>query len=420
MSKRNFSNWLEAYGRYTERTEAPAHFHMWTGMFAIGATLARNVWIDMGAFDWVPNQYLVLVGSPGIVTKSTSIRLAEELVRSTERVKFGSNSSTWQSLAKEMQHATAGNLDLGTPTSAITLCVSELGSFLDLEDRGQVDFMVDIWDGQRGVWQRSTVGGGAVKIESPCLNLIAATTPIWIRENFKQSMVGGGLSSRMILVLGRAKRHLIAYPGLDGIGTLADMKPKLIEDLVRISELSGPMTLTPDAIEWGKNWYTSHILKPASRQLKGERFEGYYARKQTHMHKIAMILSASTSETMRITKRHLQAANGILLDMEKEYGEILENVQASTLYSANKMEISRVIRQYPNGVTEKDLYKEVSSFVSGYDFKRAVLDLLKADDIKQLIGPSSSSLIWNKYRTLGGADTPSDVQNDRTRLDDIA
>jgi hypothetical protein len=417
LSPRKFKNWLAAYSQYTEGTEAPSHFHLWCGMWAIGSVLARKVWIDMGAFDWVPNQYIVFVGEPGVVTKSTSIRLAEELIRMSETVKFGSNSSTWQMLAKEMANATVADVLTMTPTSSLSLAVSELGSFLDLQNREQVDFLVDIWDGHRGVWQRTTVGGGSVKIERPCLNLIGGTTPAWIRANYQGNMVGGGLSSRMILVLGEEKSRLIAYPGLQGIGTKNDMKADLVEDLKRIGELSGVMTLSQDALDWGTLWYESHQRNRDARQLKGERFEHYYARKQTHLHKIAMILSAATSDAMIINKRNLQAANGILLDMERGYAKALEHTMSGTPYANNRGELCRVISAHGSaGADERAIFQEVAAVMSGFDFKRALTDLIREGSVREIVGGSSSRYRWAKEETKSAR--PDDIQNERTLHDD--
>lgn len=411
ISPRRFKNWLTAYSQYTSKTEAPAHFHLWSGMFAIASTLGRNVWIDMGAFDWIPNMYVVFIGSPGVVTKSTSIRLAENLIRQTETVAFGSNSSTWQQLAREMQASTASDFEGGQATSSLTLTVSELGSFLDMSNREQIDFLVDIWDGHKGIWKRSTVGGGSIIIDHPCLNLIGATTPTWIQSNFQQSVVGGGLSSRMILLLGKEKRHLIAYPGLDGIGLDMEMGPLLVEDLKRISELKGPMTLTDDAIEWGRAWYLSHIKQPHLRQLLGEKFEHYYARKQTHLHKIAIILCVATSDSLIITKRHLQAANGILLDMEKGYGEALAYVQAGNYFASAKVEVQRIIAiKHPEPIAKRDLYKQVAATISGMDFERILLDLIKAESIIEVVGGSSSRYKLNMHSMRTATDS---VQDDR-------
>jgi hypothetical protein len=395
---RELSNWITTYQQYTEDTEAPAHFHLWVGAFAIGAVLGRNTWIDMGTFQWVPNQYLVLVGEPAVVTKSTSIRQAEDLLRETGVVQFGSNSSTWQDLVNQLAKAQQGDIETGIISSPLTLMISELGSFLDMENREQIDFMVDIWDGQRGVWKRSTVGTGEKKIESPCLNMIAATTQVWVRENFKQNMVGGGFSSRMVMLLGKKKKRKIAYPGLQGTGLRQELRGKLIEDLKHINTLRGEFKLTDEAVAWGTDWYDRHIDHPELRKLTGERFQGYYGRKQTHMHKLAMILSASQSDSMIIKKSHLELANAMLLEMENDLGEILENVQASTVYANNKIEVLRVIRLNPKH-SKKELYKEVSTLCSGYEFERILTDLLKAGDVRQIVSGSESVYTTEKMKS---------------------
>jgi hypothetical protein len=382
---------VSAFSTYTQDTEAPAHFHIWCAIWAVASMLKRNVYIPQSTFDWAPNSYIILIGNPGVVTKSTSIRIAEKLIRKTGMVLFGANSSTWQTLVNELAQARSVEPMTGAVSSPLSLVVSELGSFLDMENREQIDFMVDIWDAQQGVWMRNTVGTGQKKIESPCLNLIAATTPQWIRNNFKQSMVGGGFASRLIMVLGKKKRKLIAYPGYEGSGLRAEMEEKLIEDLIEIGQMAGEMHLTPDAIEWGREWYTTHIEQPKTHRLQGEKFEGYYARKQTHMHKIAMILSAACGDSMLVTEKHLMAAHGMLLEMEADYGEVMEYAQAGGYYSQAKVEVLRRIRE---GASDREaLYAEMSTLISGSDFERMIGDLAKARLINQVVKPGGKIVL---------------------------
>lgn len=396
---RNFSNWLDAYCEYTQHTEAPIRFHLWTGIWAVASMLQRNVTIDMGHFEWVPNFYIVLVSPAGVVNKSTSIGIGEDLLRYTGRAKFGSNSSTWQALINEMRNTQKGKIDyedMDTPidmTSAMTLGLSELGSFLDLEDRAQVDFMTDIWDAKKGPWKRTTVGGGETAIQNPVLNVIAGTTPNWIKQNFKQSMVGGGFSSRLIMVQAKKKRRAIAYPSLQGGSADLKLRQGLIDDLKRINDLKGNMQLTPEAIEWGTDWYNKHVNSPELRRLQGEQFEGYYARKQTHMHKVAIVLAAATSDRLIITDQHLIAANGILIEMERDLGEIFEYVRAQGIYSQTKMEILRIMRERKR-ISKTNLYKEMATLLSSQDFERMIADLLKAKEIGQLQTGTDFTLIY--------------------------
>jgi hypothetical protein len=389
--KRHFQNWVLAFSEYTRDTEAPAHFHIWCAIYGIASMLKRNVYIPQLAFDWAPNNYIILVGDPGVVTKSTSIRIVEKLLRETGKVNFGSNSSTWQTLVNELANARIANEVTGLISSPLSLIVSELGSFLDMENREQIDFMVDIWDAQKGLWLRNTVGTGQKKIESPCLNMIAATTPQWIKNNFKQTMVGGGFASRLIMVLGKKKRKLIAYPGYDGTGLRKEMEDKLIEDLLMIGEMAGEMHLTEEAKEWGREWYNTHITDPKTHRLQGDKFQGYYARKQTHMHKIAMIMSAACGDSMMITAKQLQCAHGMLLEMEVDYGEVMDYAQAGGYYSQAKVDVLRRIRE---GASDREkLYAEMSTIISGSDFERMIGDLAKANLITQRVIPGGKIVL---------------------------
>jgi hypothetical protein len=84
------------------------------------------------------------------------------------------------------------------------------------------------------------------------------------------------------------------------------MAQKLIEDLSQISIMTGEYKLSPAAFEWGRKWYAHHHSSKHIH-LDDDRFGGYLARKQTHIHKLAMILAAAESDRLVITKSILQS-----------------------------------------------------------------------------------------------------------------
>lgn len=91
---RHFDDWLKTYMLYTRDSESPDEFHFWTGVSTIAGALRRRVWIDMRKFLWTPNFYIILVGPPGIVTKSTTTSVGYNLLRHVEGVHFGPDSAT--------------------------------------------------------------------------------------------------------------------------------------------------------------------------------------------------------------------------------------------------------------------------------------------------------------------------------------
>src|SRR3990167_3769970 len=98
MSTRYFPNWLRAFAEHTELSEAPRAYHFWTGVSTIAGALRRQVWIDQRYFQWTANFYIVLVGPPGIVTKSTSMRTGIKMLQELPGVHMGPQSMTWQGL----------------------------------------------------------------------------------------------------------------------------------------------------------------------------------------------------------------------------------------------------------------------------------------------------------------------------------
>ena len=208
--------------------------------------------------------------------------------------------------------------------SPLTLVASELGSLLNLQDRDMVNLLIELWDGKK-TYEKITKMSGNDTVEAPWINLQAGTTPHWVADNMPQAMIGGGLSSRCIFVYGDTKEQYIAYVDeMVGKGD-SELRRQLIQDLEQIAMLTGPFTIDAEARKWGRDWY-ERFWKDAVSRMDDQMLEGYAARKQTHMHKIAMVLSASRSDSLIITVEDLQLANTMLLDIEKDMGRVFSRM----------------------------------------------------------------------------------------------
>jgi hypothetical protein len=215
---RLLQNWLKSYCQYTSASEAPLDFHFWVGVSTVAGALRRQVWIDQLLFKWVPNFYIIFVGPPGIVTKSTTLSIGYALLSKVPGVHFGPDSVTWHGLGKKFETAFEykvyknGGVDMKIPMSPLTCSISELGTFLRPDDKGLVSFLTDIWDGKDRPFSHATKDSGEITIENPWLNVIGATTPTWMANNFPPSLLSEGIGSRVVFVYGDTKRHLTAYP----------------------------------------------------------------------------------------------------------------------------------------------------------------------------------------------------------------
>lgn len=330
MSRRHFDNWISAFMEYASFSEAPKHMHFWTAVSTIAGALRRKVWVDMAYFKWYPNFYVILVAPPGIVSKSTTASIGMSLLKKVPDIKFGPDVVTWQALVTGFAEATISFEYQGEfhAMSALTIESSEFGNLLNPQDKEMVDLLVSLWDGKQGAFEKKTKGAGCDTVENPWINLIACTTPAWIAGNFPEYMIGGGFTSRCVFVYADKKAKLVAYPSDLVPLDMKQTAQKLVEDLCWISTLTGEYILSPEAREWGKAWYTNHY-EAKHLHLDDERFGGYLARKQTHIHKLAMILAAAESDKLLITAEHLALANQMITDLEPDMQFVFSKIGKS-------------------------------------------------------------------------------------------
>jgi len=375
---RHFANWIKSYIDYTRDSESPDAFHFWTAVSTVAGALRRRVWIDMRKFQWTPNFYIILVGPPGIATKSTSTRTGMKLLESVPNIHFGPPSITWQKLADSLSDAIEHMKIINgkgeeefIPMSCITVPVSELGTFLKIEDSALIDVLVDLWDGQQTKWGHATKTSGTVDIRNPWLNIIACTTPAWLKANFPDNLIGGGLTSRIVFVFGDTKRSLIPYP--DEViphASYRDTELKLKADLLEISNLQGEYTLSKDARQWGHDWYTRHWTGTRPLYMASDRYGGYHARKQTHIHKLALVLTASSNNRRVIERATLEEAAQILEASEQHMIKVFESI-GMVSEARHVSELVAFVRAH-SFLTSDHLFRLVQNIMTQKDFNESI------------------------------------------------
>lgn len=383
MSQRNFPDWLSAYVQYAGFSEAPRRMHYWSGISAIAGALRRRVWVDMGYFRWYPNFYVILVAPPGVVSKSTTASIAMALLRKVPGIKFGPDVVTWQALAGAFEAATETFEFQGAhyTQSALTIESSEFGNLVDPSNREQIDFLVNLWDSKLGTFTKVTKGSGSNSVENPFINLIACTTPAWIAGNFPEYVIGGGFTSRCLFVYAEEKEKYVAYPARHMPKELGEVQSALIQDLERIAiKLVGPYRVSAEAVAWGEEWYERHWQHKPD-ELDDDRFSGYLARKQTHIHKTAMCVAASAHDEMEITLQDLQDANTAVSALERDMVKVFARIgRTATSVQAERF-IRFVLKR--KRVSYADAYQFIhSAFPSLKNFEDIVAGAVKAGYVR--------------------------------------
>lgn len=328
---RNYNDFLQAYIDYAGFSEAPKRMHFWSGVAAVAGALRRRVWLSMGYYRWCVNHYIIFVAPPGIVSKSTTVAIAMDILRKVPGVVFGPDIVTWPALVSAFAASTESFDVAGDyhTQCALTLESSEFGNLVNPTDREMIDLLVTLWDSKQGGFNKVTKNSGSDKVENPWINLIACTTPAWIAGNFPEYVIGGGFTSRCLFVYTDTKEKLVAYPIYHIPTGMKETQEKLAQDLEHIAtNLVGPYQLSTDAREYGEAWYQHHYSNPPPG-LQDEKFGGYLARKQTHLHKLAMILAASCRDELVIKAEDLQLANVQITDLEADMPKVFARIGRS-------------------------------------------------------------------------------------------
>lgn len=345
----------------------------------------------MKYFRWYPNFYIVLVAEPGIVSKSTTMDIGMQLLRKVPDVHFGPSIVTWQALVKRFAEAkSAFEYPPGETKfviqSALTLAASEFGNLVNPTERETIDLYVDLWDCRTGVLDKLTKTSGNDHVENPYVNMVACTTPAWIAGTFPEYVIGGGFVSRCLFVYAEKKAKLVAYPSLHVPADFAETGAKLTEDLIHMATLIGEYVLADDAIKWGQEWY--EVLwtnKPA--ELADERFKTYLARKQSHVHKLAMVLAASQGDELVLHKEHLFAANHMVSELEIEMPKVFAKI-GRTEESLHADRFIRFVQKHGT-IGYGAAYQYVHSAFPGMrDFEGIVAGAIRAGYMK--IGPGDT------------------------------
>lgn len=362
---REHKDWIAAYlDTVVPRSEAPERFHFWVGASIIGGALRRRVYIDMEAFKWYPNFFIVLVGPPGTVKKSTTINVGARLLRKVPNINFGSDITTWEAFMDEVEQAVdmfaegdpSAKLSLDSEaadTRAITYVISEWGTFLDPQNYQMINMLTELYDGKSDIpLKKNTKTQGKNTIPNPFVNMITGTTPDWMRDNFKGKFGGWGFSSRCIFLHCLQPERLVPYPDEEWRGTFRSSMDHFLNDLKAISNLQGQYTLTHEARLYGRTWYHEHMARKVTldRHPDHDPWLSYYlARKFDHAHKLAMVLAASRRDLLVVHLSDLRDAcrrcDEVELELAQIFGTRIEATKTSRLYNDVWKGLQNIIAQ---------------------------------------------------------------------------
>ena len=157
----------------------------------------------------------------------------------------------------------------------------------------------------------------------------------------------------------------------------------LTADLEHMSTaLVGPYTLTAEARDWGRAWY-ERMWTTQNERIDDDRLDGYLARKQTHMHKLSLILSASRGDEQVIELGDLVLADKMLETTEKDIDKVFSRIGRSEDSLQAERFISFIKRHGKEGLPYIKAYQHIHSYFPDFrDFEGVLAGALKSGQIK--------------------------------------
>lgn len=399
MVEREAGNWVDAYMEYTDESESPDAYHVWTALSSLASVARRNVWLDQGIYLLFPNMYVALVGPPGRTGKSTAIRMGRRLITQVPGIKMGPDSCSREQLIRAMAEAKMDN------KCCLTIHSTEFSSILDTSGIAMIQFLTDIYDcdyQNPAGWRYETKTQGKDQIINPFLNIEVGTTPSYIADSMPDNVIGHGFTSRTLFVYGEKERKINPRPREPSHKLIA----ALVHDLLQISGLHGefrwdcncPSRCTCNQ-PTGKNVYDLFYDRLYESVPADYRMEGYHWRKKIHVLKAAMLLSMAERDELVLDAKVISTAQKLLELIEEpmartfsavgkyEHASDLERIGSQVLL-AGGLPVAEVFRRNYFAGSEQELRLMIASLVS-----MGAVEVVNKDKKEWLI-PRSNNLPW--------------------------
>lgn len=379
MERQCEGSFLIEYLRYTEGQESPELFHIWVALVLIAAALDRNVHIDRGYYTLYPNVYTILVAGTSKCHKSAAIAIGERVLDKMEEppktfAQKLTNERFIQFLGEGLEleeDIIEQGAQMKFKSSGLILA-DELSSFLGKHamDTGIITTLTALYT-CRDEWSYETKQSGKDYLYNVYINMLGASTGKWLRSAIPEEAVGGGFVSRCIFVYQNAPKRLIANPEDEIPEDYHEIEKRLVHDLEVISQIEGEFNMTTEAKEWYEEWYKSD-----AETFKTEAESDFFSRWPQFLLKIAMLMSVSRNNELKITPFDLGQAHSQLKAVKQCMGPVIDTITTSE----EQMPLQKIVKMLANRdkATHEELARYTSRFLRSEDLRHVMQTLQEA------------------------------------------
>ncbi len=361
---------------FPRQKEAPESLLLWSGLFTLSSALKHHVRFPksiMGSYEIIPNMYIVFVGPPGVIKKSTVESFPTTLLLGLEDMNIAPSALTDSKLIEILS-----NIE----DSSLTILSSEFANLVKVSREDMYAVLTDLFDGKlsgRG-YDYSTRMHGTETVERPCINLLAATTPDWISSQPPEHLTGGGFSSRVVFIFENKRREAKMYYAEVDDKEIERLEAVLKNDLAHIAGLHGDFRHeNTDLMADMEQWY-QRTIKDADEAASST--QGYYNRRHVHVHKVAMLLSVARDDDLIIKREDFDAALAILKAAETNMPRAMATIGKNPL-SRYMLDITDFIETKGTKVTFNTIWRRFYNHLRKDELKEVITALVQMNKLKQ-------------------------------------
>ena len=371
---------LQEYIDWTQGQESPEDYHIWTALSMVACALGRRVFLNRRFFNLYPNMLVLLIGESAFLRKSTSIRMGVNMLKkSCDDLNIFAQKITPEALI--------GNLATRfeeTHLSEAIIYSSEFASFFGKAkvDPSLIDVITDLYDCP-DFWEYETRGRGKETCNNVCLNMIAGSTPEWLKRSLPEEMLSGGFYSRLVPVFRTEGRERDPFPEDRSSPEQRIAYENCLNDLRELNGMVGEFTWTLKAKELYAAWYSDY----------GDNFEtidftkGYYGRKQDLIIKLAMLISACMNSKRVIDEQGINFALTLLVDNEKHMRELTSEMGQTQTGVMNEKVLLAIRKMFKSSghkpVPYSPLLRNFSGRIRQFEMKEILATLENSGQIQR-------------------------------------
>jgi hypothetical protein len=359
--------WLRDYLSFHQLSEAPDSFHLFAGIALLTNALGKQMRYLVGTeFIYAPLSIFII--SPAGQARRGDVIRGVKAIAAQAGLSTLNGAVTPEGLVNHME---------GEPH---TLLLAEEAAAL----LSKVEYMKDMPRLLCELIDMTPVDrklkGERINIPNPVFSCILSCAPSWITDAMPKTAVGGGLFSRVVLVVEDARQRLHPFPyKLATAEAVVNMQMKLGRDLRdAVDQSAGQLTWSTEAEKVWEDFYNDN---DRSMRSADDKKAIYYARKPVHVIKMVMGLTASAGLGMECSEGTLETALALLRMVEERMDSIYVGAGMDQV-GQRRARVLKIIEKSGGRIQRWQLTKKAGDFVVADDLERILTQLIEERTLK--------------------------------------